>query len=598
MISGQGGPPGPAIVWRRSVAWTVLGLLMAISAALIWAWSPQLTLLDDEWDYAYRTATQPAAEYMIDPPPGGHLIAVPLLLYEAAFDGFGIDSYAPYRLGHIVLLLLCAALFYALARRRIGDALAVLPTAILLFLGSSWEVIATPLRSPSLIAIAAGLAMLLSLERRDLKGDIAAFAFLSLSVVSHSTSLAFAAAAAVLVLSRPDPERWRRCWIFLVPVLGYATWWVLEFDPGPSQSLGSVIAGAPVFVAKSLAVTLLSAAGIESLAHPSYGGLDVDSPSAFDVVAGAALIALLAGIVVARLRRPRPVSPFSLAIAAALVTFWVATNFAPGPEREPWASRYLYPDVLLLLLLLCELGRDFELPGKLRGGVAFAILALVAVSIAGNVHELRTEARVLNTASDNMRAGLTSLDQAPGGVPPGFVLSAALAGRFSASDVIVALPESRLDGVLAHYGSPAYSSAELSSRSQAVRVTADYVSLRAAGTRLRAAAALPRGHDQAPRRLSAFGGVWISGKLGCIELRPSGSNAIGTLSLPSGRLALAAEAGPPGEVTAGRFADGTPLAIGALQGDSKAVLNLPAGTAQEAWRVAIQAHQRVLACSV
>ena len=604
MASGQGGPParstdappGPAILWRPQVAWIVLGLLMALSAALIWAWSTRQTLLDDEWEYAYRTSALPMSEYLLDPPPRGHLLAVPLLLYKAAFDGFGISSFEPYRLAHIALLLLCAALFYALARRRVGDALAVLPTGILLFLGSSWEVVATPLRSPSLIAIAAGLAMLLSLERRDLKGDIAAFAFLSLGLVSHSTSLAFAAAAAVLVLSRPASERWRRCWVFIVPVLAYSTWWVLVFDAGPSQSLGSSIVDAPVFVAKSLAVTLLSAAGIESFAHPSYGGLDVDAAGPLDVVAGAALIALLAAIVVARLREPRPVSPFSLAIAAALVTFWIATSFAPGPEREPWASRYLYPDVLLLLLLLCELGREFELPGRLTGRMAFAILALVAISIAGNAYELRTEARVLNTASDNMRAGLTSLDLAHREVPPGFVLSTALARRFAASGVIVALPESRLDGVLAKYGSPAYSPAELPSRPQAVRVNADYVLLRAAGTKLQAVNALPRAHGPAPRGLSAIGGEWVSRKRGCTELRPSGNTATGTLSLPSGRLALAADAGPPVGVTGGRFADGTPLPIGALQGDSKAVFSLPAGGAPEDWRVGIRAQQRVLAC--
>ena len=62
------------------------------------------------------------------------LIAVPLLAYKAAFDTFGIDSYTPYRLGHIFLLLLCAFLVYVLARRRVGDSLAVLPAAILLFL--------------------------------------------------------------------------------------------------------------------------------------------------------------------------------------------------------------------------------------------------------------------------------------------------------------------------------------------------------------------------------------------------------------------------------------------------------------------------------
>ncbi len=283
-------------------------------------------------------------------------------------------------------------------------------------------------------------------------------------------------------------------------------------------------------------------------------------------------------------------------MAAALVTFWIATSFAPGPEREPWASRYLYPDVLFLLLLLCQLGRDFELPGRLTNRVAVAILALVAVSIAGNAYRASLRSRVLNTASDNMRAGLTSLELAEGDVSPEFVLSSALAGRLDASGVIVALPQSRVDEVLADYGSPAYSTAELSSRPQEVRANADYVSLLAAGAELQAVNALPRAGDGAPRGLAATGGKWISRKRGCAELRPSADTAIGTLSLPSGRLALAADAGPPVEVTTGRFADGTPLPIGTVEGDGKAVLSLPPGRAPEDWRVGIRAQQPVLAC--
>ena len=84
---------------------------MALSAAFIWSWSTQGTLRGDEWGYAYRVSVDPAGEYLLDPPRGKHLIAVPLLLYKAAFEGFGISSYVPYRLAHIALLLLCAGLF-------------------------------------------------------------------------------------------------------------------------------------------------------------------------------------------------------------------------------------------------------------------------------------------------------------------------------------------------------------------------------------------------------------------------------------------------------------------------------------------------------
>jgi len=566
---------------------------MALSAALIWSWSTHDTIRGDEWGYANRVSVLPAEEYLLNPPPRKHLIAIPLLLYKAAFEGFGISSYVPYRLAHIALLLLCAGLFYALVRRRVGNALAVLPTAILLFLGSS-VVVAIPLLIPSLIAITAGLAMLLALERRDLKGDVAAFFLLALSLASHSTSYAFAAAAAVLVLCRPAPQRWRRSWVFALPIFAYATWWVLEFDSPASRSLGSAIAGAPAFIGKSLVVTLRATSGFG--AHWSYLGLAM--PESGQVVLAAALLALLGAVLVARVRRARAISPFALAITAALGTFWIATALAPGLERSPEVSRYLYPDALLFLLLLCELGRDFELPRRLTMQAAFAILALFAVSIAGNLYQLRTSKRQLDNASDRQRAGLTSLALAGSAVPPQFNLATALAGQLPWANESEGLPAPALRRVLDDYGSPAYSPAELSSRPQPVRITADYVLLRATGTQLRPTGSLPASNNPAPRGLSAFGGRWTTASHGCIELRPSDAAAVGVLSLPAGRMALAANAGPPVVVRAGLFADGAAIPIGSLQGGGRAALDLPATDgALEHWRVAVQARQRVLACS-
>ena len=83
------------------------------------------------------------------------------------FEVFGIGSYLPYRLAAIILALLCAALFYSIARRRIGSLLALAPTILLLFLGSGWEELITGMRIPSLFAIASGLAAILLLERED-----------------------------------------------------------------------------------------------------------------------------------------------------------------------------------------------------------------------------------------------------------------------------------------------------------------------------------------------------------------------------------------------------------------------------------------------
>lgn len=493
-----------------------------------------------------------------------------------------------------MLLLLCAGLFFLLARRRVGDTLALLPTAILLFLGTSWEVLAESSRSPSLIAIAAGLAMLLALERRDLRGDIVACLALALSFASHSTSFAFAAAAGVLVLSRPSPERWRRCWVFVLPIIAYAVWWLVDFESPAGPSLISRIGDLPVFLGKSLGVTLLSTAGL--ITHGQYGGIDI--PRAIEVLLGVALLALLAALLVARARRRQPISPFALAMGAALLVFWISTGLAPGPERIANSSRYMYPDALLFLLLLCELGRDFELPRRLSPKLAVAILALFAVSMVGNVYELAVQERALNNASDRLRGGLASLAVGGGQVSPNFSIFQTLDGRFPASEQVPQLNAAALRAVLADYGSPAYSPAELASRPDSVRATADLVALEASGARLRPAAKLPVTRESAPRGISVLGGSWKPASRGCVALQPSGEAASGVVTAPTGRLAFGAAAGPPVQLRAGRFAQGAAIPIGTLRGGETARLDLPTVTGSLLpWHVGIQAHQRVLVCS-
>jgi hypothetical protein len=593
MLRAPGQPPGPTIVWRRPVAWGALALAMALSAGLIWAWSSQETLVGDEWGYALRITTEPASQYLLHPPPGKHLTAIPLLAYKAAFEVFGIGSYAPYRLAHIVLLLVCAALFYVLVRRRVGDSLAILPAALLLFLGPAWEVLATPLRSPSLIAIAAGLGMLLALERRDLKGDIAACVLLAISLASHSTAFAFAAAAVVLVLSRPTPERWSRLWVFAIPIAAYAVWWFLAFEAGESRSFISNVVGLPAYFAESLADTVLAIAGL--FTHASYGGLDIGGP--VQTVLELVLIALLASVLIARFRRAQSISPFAWAILAALLVFWLATAFAPGPSRAPGASRYLYVDALLLLLLVCEFGRDLELPRTLTPAVAIAIVAFFAISMAFNVYELRAHERAINDASDRMRAGLTSLALAGGSVPPGFTLADTLAGRFLATDLVTKLAPPSLAQIFSKYGSPAYSPAELEGRSEPVRETADYVSLKLAGSELRPARGPAVSNGPAPRPLAAAGGRWGAASAGCIALRPTGNRASGLVSAEGSGLVLTASPGPAIAVSAGRFADGAPVRTGSVPGGGTALLELPETAGSPPWRVGVAADRRAVVCT-
>ena len=342
-------------------------------------------------------------------------------------------------------------------------------------------------------------------------------------------------------------------------MLAYATWWVLEFDPGPSDSLASRVAGIPLFLARSFIDTLVSASGM-FIDNPHT---QLALPGPFEAVRGAALFLLLAGVVFARLRTRRPISAFTWAIVAALITLWIATALAPGPTRPPLASRYLYPYVLLFLLLLCELGRDFELPRKLTAPVAIAIAAAFVVSIAGNLYDLRIQERAVNATSDGQRA---ASDRAGLGKPAASrrtsVSTTPCRGGSQNNNLVTKLPYAALEETLAAYGSPAYSAAELASRPQSVRLNADYVSLRAAGGGLLPSSVRPPAQGRAPRTLSVSGGSLAPASQGCVALRPSAMIARATFSLPSNGLALSVSPGAPAKVSAGRFADDSPTARG------------------------------------
>ncbi len=186
-----------------TLALLAVGLAMVVSAVVLGYESRGQTLQGDEWDYAIRLSHQSLGHALFHPPPDKYLMPVPLLLYKGLFETFGISSYAPYRVVGIALVILCAGLFFVLARRRVGALLAVPPTILLLFFGSASEVVVTSLRIPSQIAIAAGLGMLVALDRRTLRGDVVACLLLGVSLLSHPEAAAFAAAAAVLVCSGP-----------------------------------------------------------------------------------------------------------------------------------------------------------------------------------------------------------------------------------------------------------------------------------------------------------------------------------------------------------------------------------------------------------
>jgi hypothetical protein len=295
------------------------------------------------------------------------------------------------------------------------------------------------------------------------------------------------------------------------------------------------------------------------------------------------LLGLLAWALVARLRRPEPLSPFLLAMAAALIAFWAATAFAPGPERVPWASRYLYVDAVLFLLLLCELGRGLDVPRR-HTRVGWAVVAVsFAIAIAGNIRELHHATGQLVEESDYIRAGLTSLQMAGDDAVPAFRLDTVLATvtpeRTSLTGDKLAdngIPLAHLTAhgyfrVIDEYSSPAYPPTELPSQPAGVRRAADVVLVRAMGLRL----------EPAPR----------SSPPACVQLKPSSGTTNGTVALETQDATIYAGPSEPVPVSLGRFADGTPVRVGTVPASGSADLRIPADAPGEEssvrWRIGI-----------
>ena len=322
------------------MAWAAFAAAALASIVLVGLAGKGQTLKGDEWVYASRLATLPLFDAVFEPPAGKYLLALPMLLYKAAFSTIGVADYLPYRLAGLTLTVAAAGLFLVLAARRVGYIVALPASVLLLFLGSAGEVTATPLRIPEQIALVAGLGMLLALERRDLTGDVVASALLLISVTSHPMGTAFLAAAAVYVLARPAPERWQRTWVFLVPGIVFAAWYFTLRTPTPLDTpLAEALRSVPRFEVQSVSAMAAAATGI--FRSPFGGGIDFLTPLCYAL--GAATVAAV-GL---RAITTRPWASF-WAILAALLVLFAAPAFAPGGvPRAPYGPLHLPggPDV-------------------------------------------------------------------------------------------------------------------------------------------------------------------------------------------------------------------------------------------------------------
>lgn len=551
--------------WQRRNAPTLLmGVAALASAALTLVLCWKLTFFQDTWAFLLDRQSFSADSFFS--PHNEHIVVVPVAITKALLALFGMTSGKPEMLAMEATVLAAGVLLFVHVRRRVGPWLALMAAALLLFLGAAWPVILWPFENEFTIPIAAGLGMLVLLDRDDARGDAWACAALLLAILSGSLGLSFVVAAAVDVFLKRRERGWRRAYVFLVPLLVYLAWYAgWGHDAENHMTLRNVIS-APHYVMDGFASALDSLAGLSTIPVNSPGQSDWGRPL---------LIGAIGLIAFGQWRRPGFSRGFWVVGAAAL-SYWVLAAFNYIPGREASASRYVYAGAVFVLLIAAELLR----------GVRFSRRALIvagiltACAIGPNLAQMKDGRDWLRGQSIFTRSDLAALEIARGHVDPGYILASVDETGTASLGVVEA---GKYFEAVDRWGSPAYTPAEL----------------------LRAPAPGPHFADivlgqQLPLGTETKLGLYDSGRAAenCVVLPAGSVTPASEVRLSPGVTRIELAPGPHAGFSLRRFASGEyPVVTEGAEGESTTFLRIPRDRAPRVpWFLHVEASQEARVC--
>ena len=534
---------------RKLPAILVLAVAVGSSAALILALGSHLTFFREDWELLVGRQGWNADSLLS--PFLEHIVLAPALIYKVLVALFGIDSALPFRAASIAVFSLSDVLLFFWLRRRVGSWAALLGAILIAFLGAAYEDLLWPFQIGYFGSVAAGLGMLLQLDRDDRRGDALACVLLAVSLSFSSLGIAFAAGALVDILLGQRP-RSRRLFVVLVPLALFGCWWLgWGRHADKAFSAGNVL-DAPVYVFEAIGAGLLSLLGLAG-----------DAPGADGVRSIAAWALALGGLGAGwlRIRQLRGL-PRDAAVAIAIgLTFWVLAGINQTFDRPPDASRYQYPSAVFLLLIAGAMLRGVRFDRRSRAA-ATAVTAVAAVG--GTALLYRQYDRHWLPASQSLRASLAGLE---------------IAGRNTRGDFPVifppnmALPASEYFALVEHAGSPAFSEGQLISRGEPYVSIADSQVVAADELRLVAG----------PRPASLHG---------CRSL-----TAGNRLEVPDGTLTLIARGNGPARVGLSRFSAIDSVPLGQISPRASMRLRIPPDPSSRPWQIRlVEGEGSVLVC--
>jgi hypothetical protein len=448
----------------RRAAEVALAAAMAVSLALIVAATNGQGFAIDELYYYARVAAKDGGlfhygspfspEYLLAP-FNGHLALGGRFVYETVFATVGAH-YTVFVVIDALGICACGGLLFVFARRRIGDVAALAPALLILFFGIAREQFLWPLDFNTSVALAAGLAAILCLQRETRRGDVFACLLLAISAAMIEVGLAFIVGAALLIAIAPD--RWRRGWIVAAPVVLYAAWWIWSAKFGQGETELSNITAAPRTCFESIAVALGALTGTNPVHAESFG---TEVTTLGRVLAVIALVALVVRIALGNL--PRTIWVW-LAIAAA---YWTLLAVA---ARPPQSTRYLLVSAVLVLLIAADC---FRRPLPNRAGAALVVLALLPLPANVDALFAGKSQNVLRTDVPKSRAEFAMLELAGERVDPAYVVSADPRVAEAGGSLYLGIPAGAYLDAASQNGSIAFTLPELREQPEEIREIAD-----------------------------------------------------------------------------------------------------------------------------
>lgn len=536
----------------------LLGVAVLAAGALYVALDSQLTFVADDWGMLLRRQSWELGTFL--DPYEEHFILGPALAFKLLQELFGMGSALPYFLFSIGLYLLSAVLLFVFLRRRVGDWAALIGAVLILFLGAAFEDLLwiSPFNFSG--SVAAGLGMLLALDREDGKGDRIACVLLAVSIAFSSVGLAFAAGALVDLIWGKRP-RWRRAYVAVAPLALFALWWLgWGREAEKKASLGSV-GDLPGFVFDAMG------AGFTSLLGLATGdGSEASQPH---LIWGQLVLVAAAVLVVVRVVRLRRV-PRGLAVALAIgFAFWVLIGLLPNlsatPEHAPTSSRYQLMSAVFLLLILAEALRGVRIPVPVLAIAGAVTIFAVSggISLLQREHEERWE-----PFADSTRYSLAAVEIAGPSIDPAFEVAFPPTLSVDAATYL---------DTVERYGSPAYDEDELAGGTPSGRFAADLTIAQALGLALQT--------PQAGART-----------LRCQQLRAQ-PDGVTDVTLLRGGFTLENQGGEAVEVLLGRFSDGLSVGLGPVPAGVETELVIPVDASTRPWRLGLRGSGPVRLCT-